>query len=161
MKRFFSEAGFIAGLSVVLGLALHVPVIRQFLAGDFAHGFTAGGTGPGIILITLAEAEDLFTGGQGFFVDARSRRDYSAGHIPAAKNLPFEEAKGGGLKEFTDDIPPGKTLVIYCSGEDCPAGLTLAVLLKNQGLEGVRVFMGGWEEWMAAGLPAERGNDQE
>ena len=160
-KRFFAEAGFIAGLSVVLGLAFHVPVIRQFLAGDFAHGFLAGETGPGIILITLAEAEDLFTGGQGVFVDARSRSDFSAGHIPAAKNLPFEEAKGEGLKEFAAGIPPGKTLVIYCSGEDCPTGLTLAVLLKNQGLEGVRVFMGGWEEWMAAGLPAERGNDQE
>ena len=160
-KRFFAEAGLIAGLSVVLGLALHVPVIRQFLAGEFAQGFIAGKTGPGIIQITLAEAEDLFAGGQGVFVDARSRTDFSAGHIPAAKNLPFEEAKGEALKEFTAAIPPGKTFVIYCSGKDCPAGLTLAVLLRDRGLEEVRVFMGGWDEWIAAGLPAERGNDQE
>jgi rhodanese-related sulfurtransferase len=160
-KRFFAEAGLIAGLSVVLGLALHVPVIRQFLAGEFAQGFIAGKTGPGIILITLAEAEDLFAGGQGVFVDARSRTDFSAGHIPAAKNLPFGEAKGESLKEFTAGIPPGKAFVIYCSGKDCPAGLALAVLLRDQGLEEVRIFMGGWDEWIAAGLPAERGNDQE
>ena len=160
-KRFFAEAGFIAGLSIFLGLALHVPVIRQFLAGEFAQGFTAGKTGPGIILITLAEAEELFAGGQGVFVDARSRTDFLAGHILAAKNLPFEEAKGEALKEFVAGIPPGKILVIYCSGEDCPAGLTLAVLLRDQGPEEVRVFMGGWDEWIAAGLPAERGNDQE
>jgi rhodanese-related sulfurtransferase len=160
-KRFFAEAGLISGLSVVLGLALHVPVIRQFLAGEYAQGFIAGETGPGIILITLAEAEDLFAGGQGVFVDARSRTDFSAGHIPAAKNLPFEEAKGEALKEFAAGIPPGKTLVIYCQGKDCPAGLTLAILVRDQGLEEVRVFMGGWDEWIAAGLPAERGNDQE
>ena len=32
-KRFFAEAGLIVGLSIVLGLALHVPIIRQFLRG--------------------------------------------------------------------------------------------------------------------------------
>lgn len=160
-KRFFAEAGLIAGLSVVLGLGLHVPVIRQFLAGEYAQGFISGETGPGIILITLAEAEDLFAGGQGAFVDARSRKDFSAGHIPAAKNLPFEEVKGKAIGEFTAGIPPGKAFVIYCSGKDCPAGLALAVLLRDQGLDEVRVFIGGWDEWIAAGLPAERGNDQE
>ena len=160
-KRFFAEAGLIAGLSVVLGLTLHVPVIRQFLAGEFAQGFIIRKTDPGIVLITLAEAEELFAGGQGEFVDARSRTDFSAGHIPAAKNLPFEEAKGEVLKEFTVGIPRGKPVVIYCSERDCPTGLDLAALLRDQGLEEVRVFMGGWAEWIAAGLPAERGNDQE
>ena len=159
-KKFFAEAGLIAGLSVVLGLAFHVPVIRQFLGGEFAQGFITGKTGPGIILITLAEAEDLFAEGQGVFVDARSRADSSAGHILGAKNLPFEEAKGEALKEFTAGIPRGKSVVIYCSGKDCSAGLALAVLLRDEGLEEVRVFMGGWDEWIAAGLPTEQGNDQ-
>jgi len=148
-------------LSVVLGLALHVPIIRQFLAGEYAQGFISGKTGPGIILITPAEAEDLFAGGQGAFVDARSRADFSAGHIPGAKNLPFEEAKGKAIGEFTAGIPRGKSVVIYCSGKDCSTGLALAVLLRDQRLEEVRVFMGGWAEWTAAGLPTEQGNDQE
>jgi rhodanese-related sulfurtransferase len=160
-KRFFAESGLIAGLSVVLGLAFHVPVIRQFLAGEFARGFMSGKTSPGIILITLAEAEDLFAGGQGVFVDARSRKDFSTGHIPAAENVPFEEAKGEAIREVAAGIPRGKAVVIYCSGKECPTGLALAVLLRDQGLEEVRVFMGGWDEWIAAGLPAERGNDQE
>jgi rhodanese-related sulfurtransferase len=160
-KRFFAEAGLIAGFSVILGLAFHVPVIRQFLAGEYARGFISGETGPGIILITLAEAEDLFAGGEGVFVDARSRKDFSVGHIPAAKNVPFEEAKGKAIVEDAAGIPRGKAVVIYCSGKDCPTGLALAVLLRDQGLEEVRVFMGGWDEWIAAGLPAERGNDQE
>ena len=114
-----------------------------------------------MVLITLAEAEDLFAGGQGVFVDARPRKDFSAGHIPAAKNLPFEEAEEKAIKEFMIGIPPGKTPVIYCSGPDCPTGLSLAVLLRDQGLAEVRVFIGGWAEWNAAGLPSEREDDQE
>ena len=160
-KRFFAESGLIVGLSVVLGLAFHVPVIRQFLAGEFAQGFIAGKEGPGIILITLAEAEDLFAGGEGVFIDARPRTDFLAGHIPAAKNLPFEEAKGKAIGEYAAGFPRGKAVVIYCSGKECPTGLALAVLLRDRGLEEVRVFMGGWDEWTAAGLPAELGNDQE
>lgn len=160
-KRFFAEAGLIAGLSVVLGLFSHVPLIRQFLRGGLSPGLISTETGPGIILITLAEAEDLFAGGQGVFVDARSRKDFSTGHIPAAKNFPFEEAKGEAIGEVAAGIPRGKAVVIYCSGKDCPTGLALAVLLRDQGLDEVRVFTGGWAEWTAAGLPAERGNDQE
>ena len=160
-KRFFAESGLIAGLSVVLGLAFHVPVIRQFLAEEFARGFISGKTSPGIILITLAEAEGLFAGGQGVFIDARSRKDFSTGHIPAAKNFPFEKAKGKAIGEVAAGIPSGKAVVIYCSGKDCPTGFALAVLLRDQGLEEVRVFTGGWDEWIAAGLPAERENDQE
>jgi len=160
-KRFFAEAGLIAGLSVVLGLFSHVPLIRLFLRGGLSPGLISTETGPGIILITLAEAEDLFAGGQGAFIDARSRKDFSTGHIPAAKNLPFEEAKGKAIVEVAAGIPRGKAVVIYCSGKDCSTGLALAVLLRDQGLEEVRVFMGGWDEWIAAGLPTEQGNDQE
>ncbi len=160
-KRFLAETALIAGSSIILGLALHVPVIKQFLAGEFVQGFKDGKAASGIILITLAEAEELYTGGGAVFVDARSRADFSAGHIPSAKNFPFEEAKGEALREFMAGIPQGKNLVIYCSGEDCPAGLDLALLLRDQGLKGVRVFMGGWDEWRAAGLPAERENDTE
>jgi len=160
-KRFFAEAGLIAGLSVALGLFSHVPLIRQFLRGGLSPGLISTETGPGIILITLAEAEDLFAGGQGAFIDARSRKDFSTGHIPAAENVPFEEAKGKEIGEVATGIPRGKAVVTYCSGKECPTGLALAVLLRDQGLEEVRVFMGGWDEWIAAGLPTEQGNDQE
>lgn len=156
-KRTVREAGLIVGLAVVLGLAVNAPLVLRFLKGDLEEEFLAAKTFPGIIQIGLAEAEDLFAGGNGFFVDARPSDEFRAGHIAGARSLPFATAEERALADFVSSVGPDKQIVVYCSGGDCLSSLGLARLLAGRGLKDIRVFPGGWAEWAAAGLPGEAG----
>jgi rhodanese-related sulfurtransferase len=156
-KRTVREAALVVGISTVLGLAVNAPLVVRYLRGDFKEGFLAARTFPGVIQITLAEAEDLFAGGKGLFVDARPSAEFRAGHIAGARNLPFATAAERALADLASGIGPDKALVVYCSGGDCLSSLGLARLLAGRGLKEVRVFAGGWAEWTAAGLPGEAG----
>ena len=156
-KRTVREAALIVGVSAVLGLAVQAPLVIRYLRGDFKGGFLAAGTFPGVVQISLAEAEDLFARGRGFFVDARPSEDFRAGHIAGATNVPFATADERALEALMIATGLDKELVVYCSGGDCQSSLGLARLLTGRGLKEVRVFPGGWEEWTAAGLPGEEG----
>ncbi len=156
-KRTVREAVLIAGLSVVLGLAVNAPLVRRWLKGDFDKGFASAKAYPGVIQIGLAEAEDLFAERKGLFVDARSSEEFRAGHIAGAKSLPFATADEAALASLILEIRLVGAPVIYCSGGDCQSSLGLARLLAGRGLKEVRVFPGGWAEWTAAGLPGETG----
>jgi hypothetical protein len=51
------------------------------------------------------------------FIDARDPKLYDAGHIPGARNIPFEK-----VGEHTDEIsamPTGDLYLLYCDGGDC------------------------------------------
>lgn len=156
-KRTVREAGFIVGLAVILGLAVNAPLVVRFLKGGLGQGFLAAKAFPGIIQIGLAEAEDLFAGGNGLFVDARPSEEFRAGHIAGARNLPFATADERALSDLVSAAGPDKKIVVYCSGGDCLSSLGLARLLASRGLKDIRVFPGGWAEWTAAGLPGEKG----
>jgi rhodanese-related sulfurtransferase len=155
-------------LSVVLGAAVHFPLLRRFAAGEFREGFLDRREYSGIRFITLVEAEDLFNrrmrGEEGLlFIDSRSREEFSAGHIPGALPVPLEELKRPGSPEagLESSVPlafPGaRTLVVYCEGGDCRTSLALAQIIYDRGYTDIRVFAGGWLEWNAAGLPESRG----
>ena len=156
-KRTVREAGLVVGLSAVLGFAVNAPLVVRWLKGDLDQGFAAAKTYPGIIQITLAEAEDLFAGGKGLFVDARPSSEFREGHIAGARSLPFATADERALADLASGIGPDHALVVYCSGGDCQSSLALARLLAGRGMKEVRVFPGGWAEWTEAGLPGEAG----
>lgn len=157
-KRFFREAALIIGLSVVIGLAVNSPLIKRFLKGELDQRFLSDNDRAGILFIGLVEAEDLFAGGRGFFLDARPRSDFEAGHVPGAQNLEPEDTEG--IKALAAAVFPDRYPVVYCSGGDCLSSLKLAKLLSARGLKDVRVFQGGWADWKNAGLPGERADDQ-
>jgi rhodanese-related sulfurtransferase len=156
-KRTIREAALFVGISAVLGLAVNAPLVVRYRRGDYKEGFLATRTFPGVIQITLAEAEDLFAGGKDLFVDARPFAEFRAGHIAGARNLPFATADERALADLASAMGADKALVVYCSGGDCQSSLSLARLLVGRGLKEVRVFPGGWAEWTVAGLPGERG----
>ena len=156
-KQTLREAGIIVGLAVVLGLAFNAPLVVRFLKGEIEEGFLAAKDFPGIIQIGLAEAEDLFAGRKGLFVDARPSDEFRAGHIAGARSLPFVTADERALAGLISEAGPDKQFVVYCSGGDCLSSLGLARLLAGRGLKDIRVFPGGWAEWAAAGLPGETG----
>jgi thiosulfate/3-mercaptopyruvate sulfurtransferase len=70
--------------------------------------------------------------------------DPVAGHIPGARNAPWNEALPA--------IPPGE-VVAYCG-----SGVTATVLVHRLALAGrkAKLYPGSWSEWSGRGLPAER-----
>ena len=166
LKKIIPGILFIIGLSVVLGTAINISLVRRYMAGEFRQAFIDEREYAGLRFITLAEAEDLFTqrmqtGKGAVFVDSRSREDYAAGHIPGALSLPLAEWKNEEKTpsgETLSDIlsfPRNQVLVVYCEGGDCQTSVSLAKLIHDSGFVDIRILSGGWEEWAAAGLPEE------
>lgn len=104
--------------------------------------------------IDLARAWKLFQQGNGMFVDARSEEEYNAGHIPGAMLLSSEmfDANIGSILSL---IPLDTLIVTYCSGAACGSSREVAELLKEEGYRNVKVYYGGWEDWVKAGYPVE------
>jgi rhodanese-related sulfurtransferase len=80
------------------------------------------------------------------FVDARSPRDFEAGHIEDAINVPPNadeheraEALGGPSNETN--------IVVYCQSVSCPFAAKVAKTLADDGFKRIALFKGGWEEW--------------
>jgi rhodanese-related sulfurtransferase len=109
---------------------------------------------PGDSLLSLEDAYGLFLRSDVVFIDARQPREFQAGHIMGAINLPFEE-----WDKYWDQIKPildpKKKIVAYCEGLDCELSLFAARELKRLGYEKSYIFFGGWLKWKDAGLPIE------
>jgi len=79
------------------------------------------------------------------FVDAREPELYLEGHIPGARNIPFEQVANYG--DTLKTIPKTDLLLLYCDGGDCHQSHDLAEYLLANGWQRVTVYTGGWEEW--------------
>jgi hypothetical protein len=63
--------------------------------------------------VTRISVEDFrpkFDSGNVTIIDVRDSSSYATGHIPGAMNIPFASIQG-----FTDMIPKGKEVVLYCT----------------------------------------------
>lgn len=108
----------------------------------------------GVPRIGLEDTWQSFERGREIFVDARSPEEYRKGHIPGAVSLDarrFEER----LSSFLALVPLDAPLVVYCDGEGCGSSREVAELLKEAGYRNIRLFQGGWEEWLRSGYPRE------
>jgi rhodanese-related sulfurtransferase len=105
-------------------------------------------------MITREDAWSLYQAGSALFVDARHDFDYQAGHIKGAISVPLKEysVKRGVL----DTISLDRLIIAYCDGAECNSSIELAVKLKDEGFKNVRIFFGGWHEWVSANLPTEK-----
>lgn len=157
--RALRQAAALAGLSVVVAAALHLPLIGRFVRGEFRESFFEAAAYSGLRLIALEEAEDLWRAGGVLVLDARAVELYERGHVPGARNVPAA-GQGGTPAASFPDVSRDRTLVVYCEGGDCQSSLALAKRLHDGGFADIRVFSGGWEAWTAAGLPVEEGRDR-
>jgi rhodanese-related sulfurtransferase len=111
-----------------------------------------GPTVPGISKIDLAQAKKYFDEGSALIIDSRSPEEFDEGHIKGAVNLPYEE-----FDELFDKIlaeaDNEKSIVVYCSGEDCHSSDILADRILEEGFTNIHVFFGGWPAWVAAKYP--------
>jgi len=159
-RRTAWQALAIAALSVAVAAVVHFPLVRRFARGEFRETFFVAADYPGVRMITLPEAEDLWRTGEAVFLDARTAAHYRLGRVPRALSAPAGEAEASP-PSFLGRLPLEGTLVVYCEGGDCTSSLALAKLLHEKGFTDIRVFDGGWEEWERAGLPGEKGDAPE
>lgn len=157
MKELIFQVGIILCLSFVIGISANLSLIKQYRKGDFSQSFLSHEDFPSIQFIGIFEAEDLFAGGNAVFLDSRAEEKYLEGHILGAVNIPFE----GGERIVEEQLPFPReaTLIVYCDGNECQSSVLLAKVLAEFGFEDIRVFFGGWAEWIAAGLPLSERND--
>jgi len=73
---------------------------------------------------------------------------YVGGYIPTALSLPDSE-----FDKKTDLLPKDKntTLVFYCEGPECKLSHSSAKRAEKLGYKNVKVFPGGYPEWVAKG----------
>ena len=99
-------------------------------------------------------------------LDARSPREYDAGHIPGAKLVPFQDvfmdprqqvfkSREELVAMFRDaGTTPGAASITYCQ-----IGMRSSVLYFAARLAGLdaRNYIGSWSDWTARHLPVEGG----
>lgn len=158
-RRILRQALALVGLALLVAAAVHLPLIKRFLRGEFRESFFQVSEYPGVRLITLEEGEDLWRTAQAVFLDARRPDLFDEGHVPGARCVPAAETEKA-LPAPVLDSPRAGTLVVYCEGGDCQSSLLLARRLHDEGFRDIRVLTGGWEAWTRAGLPAEESRDR-
>jgi rhodanese-related sulfurtransferase/DNA-binding transcriptional ArsR family regulator len=82
-------------------------------------------------------------------LDVRPAREFAAGHLPGAINVPVEDL-GKRSKQF----PKGREVVAYCRGPYCLLSVDAVALLRTKGFK-ARRLQDGFPEWKASGLPVE------
>jgi rhodanese-related sulfurtransferase len=137
--------------AAVLGFGYAGLMKRGFFgpAGD-ASGHDAVGSVASTFL-NYSEARTLYARGGALFIDARHAYDFDLGHIKGAMNLPLSEFDS--VRSLTGRIPKDTLIVTYCDGEECNSSIALALKLSSAGYSNVRVFFGGWKEWVANHQP--------
>jgi len=105
--------------------------------------------------ISASEAQHLFKTGSAIFVDGRDEKDYRAGHVPGALNLPMRRWREMEA-EAKHTLPRESRLVLYCYGGKCGLSTRMGKRLLEIGYQRPMVLRHGWEEWTKAGYRVER-----
>ncbi|HNW59890.1 MAG TPA: rhodanese-like domain-containing protein [bacterium] len=95
--------------------------------------------------ISLAQLQLLLGREAALLLDARSRDEYRAGHLPGAVSLPYENWNAEMAQ--VDQLPHDRWLVCYCDGGGCELSEHLGLELVGRGFKKVAVYRGGIEEW--------------
>jgi len=82
-------------------------------------------------------------------LDVRPADEFSAGHLPGAINIPFDQLERGLTK-----LPKKREVVAYCRGPYCLMSFEAVLKLSQRGWRARRLER-GFPEWKAAGLPVE------
>ena len=84
-------------------------------------------------------------------IDVRPHEEFVAGHFPGARSVPLNE-----LKKLLKTLPKNKEVVAYCRGPYCLLSKDAVDVLARRGFKATRITE-GVSEWVAHGVPIERG----
>jgi rhodanese-related sulfurtransferase len=112
--------------------------------------------------VTSSEIMELYESGEAIFIDARSEDMYAKGRIPAAFSLPYNAFKEG-MAELDRYLPRDQLVVIYCDGADCHASPIVYDKLLEYGFEEeyLKIFNGGWNDWLELGGEVDSDDEEE
>ncbi len=84
----------------------------------------------------------------GIVLDVRSRREFSAGHVPGARHLPFWAvlARATSVVRSRDEA-----ITVYCAHG--PRAWIAKSMLRVMGFRHVRLMKGHMRAWVKAGKP--------
>jgi rhodanese-related sulfurtransferase len=108
--------------------------------------------------LSLVEFRVLVTQHLGTVLDARPSFFYRSAHVPGALSLPrddFQESYTKLASYLEND--KSAAIAVYCTGGGCEDSSIVQQALLKMGYNNVSVFLGGWDEWIATGLPQEKG----
>ena len=88
-------------------------------------------------------------------IDARLAQDYERGHLDRAISIPVD-ANDAIWRERTALIPKDKKIIVYCQSAGCKFAENVSVRLMEDGFDGIRIFRGGWNEWVAKHPEAQK-----
>ncbi len=80
-------------------------------------------------------------------IDCRTVSAFRRGTIPTAINLPFDAtvAEETSLLEM---LSPKTPLILFCQSRNCKYDELVARRLIGRGFENIRLYDGGYQEWM-------------
>jgi rhodanese-related sulfurtransferase/biotin operon repressor len=86
-------------------------------------------------------------------LDVRPAREFAAGHLPGAINVPIED-----LARHLRKLSKRREVIAYCRGPYCLLAVDAVALLRRKGYK-ARRLRDGFPEWKASGLPVEVSTD--
>lgn len=147
-----TEAMMIVGTAAVLGFAYTAATGKGVFQPAPAPQSRAADVAP--TFLTYEEAREIHLNGGALFIDARHAYDFDRGHISGAINIPLNEFDNAHQQLAA--IPKDKTVVTYCDGAECNSSVELAKKLYAAGYSNVKIFFGGWNEWLSHNQATEQ-----
>jgi rhodanese-related sulfurtransferase len=100
--------------------------------------------------VTVDELRAALEKGEAIIVDVRGEVEYNPGHIKGALLMPL-----GLIATRASELPRDKLIVTYCAWTHEQISARAVLEMKKQGIEQAAALIGGWDAWVAAGLPTE------
>jgi len=100
--------------------------------------------------ISAKELLERAQNGEVTVLDIRPEREFAAGHLPDAINIPPDL-----IAERIKKLNSNQTVVAYCRGPYCLYSYDAVNLLRERGFEAQRLE-DGFPEWQAAGFPVQQ-----
>lgn len=115
---------------------------------------------PGIELVSLESAKQMYDEGSAIFVDARPYAEFVEGHIRGSMHCAVKYF-GGATPAKVRQYLPGNAVIVYCHGQTCTDSFDVAVRLKalNLKIGPIYVLREGLPAWIKAGYPTDKGGE--
>jgi len=105
---------------------------------------------PKVPTITPVELRQQMASGEAVAIDVRGSVPYDLGHIDGAISMPL-----GLVAARVNELPQDKLIVAYCSCKREEISDQAVRELEHHGIERAAALKGGYDAWVAAGLPIE------